>query len=686
MVNVPVLYGNSAGSKSLHGSNRIIDGRDWAARVPDQAAYIVGSGAWIVCLSEVHAKDDEWKDSSYPAGGQAYILAAIKQLDPDFAIAGGAEGNWTYYRPSKVSVVAVDNHHFAKGLLDRGITDVTFQHVPTAFQFDAVNTHFTAHDGDEIKTKVKGKTVIVYSHDRVRAAQAREVAAYLRKRKRAFFGGDINSSSERPGFVRPIMRSAGWLGLRDRGNVVNGQLSSFSTSPKKSYWLDEIFTRKSETVTSAELVLTVGSGGKRFSDHRWLKATIGFDAGAVEGSPTGPYVAPPRVRPTVPPKSTGDPWTASARLPDHRLAEPVDFKKATLVENDNGPDALMLTGRLDALRPVMLPSYGIVLQDDRGQQRFSGRLAKVKRYGNGTVDLTFAGDLVWLWWRKCYPKPSADWTTAAQDLTYDVVAGSAEAKLLSLVNRNLGPAALDYRRMPLLRLPASQDRGPVGASSLRFDSLGQAVADLAESANLRVRIKQTYEGSTPYLDLVLEETPDLSDWAAFGTPEGGGPWTLSKDWSYEIDIPLGNAVLSAAGGEGKDRRLNEIGDQDSEDLWGARIETILDQRGTTDPAEIANGLTEALFAAAGPSETSVAIESAPGLGTTIPLGAQVAAVLDGEVIVDRIRQMTTVLTNERGEPSEKTTAVLGTPDAGIKTPTQRVLAAMLRRLQNLERI
>jgi hypothetical protein len=79
-VNIPVLFGNTAGSKSLHGSNRIIGGRDWAARVPDLAAAINASGAWIYGGCEIHAPDDGWSDSSYPAGGHKYLEAALKTL------------------------------------------------------------------------------------------------------------------------------------------------------------------------------------------------------------------------------------------------------------------------------------------------------------------------------------------------------------------------------------------------------------------------------------------------------------------------------------------------------------------------------------------------------------------------------------------------------------------------------
>jgi hypothetical protein len=111
---------------------------------------------------------------------------------------------------------------------------------------------------------------------------------------------------------------------------------------------------------------------------------------------------------------------------------------------------------------------------------------------------------------------------------------------------------------------------------------------------------------------------------------------------------------------------------------------FLDQRGTTDPVEITNGIADALAKNAGPTAVTVPIGPTPGLGTVIPPGAQVTALLDGDPIIDRIRQITTVLTNEANQPSAATTGVIGSPDSGVASPTQRILSRLLRRVQNLE--
>jgi hypothetical protein len=90
---------------------------------------------------------------------------------------------------------------------------------------------------------------------------------------------------------------------------------------------------------------------------------------------------------------------------------PFEFTSAKLVENYNEPDELSIVGRTDSLRAALEPGYGVLLYDDRGQMRFSGPLTKVKKRGDGYTELSYMSDLVWLWCRKCYPVPSADWAT-----------------------------------------------------------------------------------------------------------------------------------------------------------------------------------------------------------------------------------------------------------------------------------
>ena len=85
-----------------------------------------------------------------------------------------------------------------------------------------------------------------------------------------------------------------------------------------------------------------------------------------------------------------------------------------------------------------------------------------------------------------------------------------------------------------------------------------------------------------------------------------------------------------------------------------------------------------------PTNVSVPVGNVPGLGSTIPLGSQVMVQLDDLPLVDRIRQVTTTLTNADGQPRVSVVGVIGDPTAGPQTPEQRLLAKVLKRLQNLE--
>lgn len=246
----------------------------------------------------------------------------------------------------------------------------------------------------------------------------------------------------------------------------------------------------------------------------------------------------------------------------------------------------------------------------------------------------------------------------------------------------------DDRRVPNLRIPTTLSRGSSAKTSARFEVLGQLVADLAELDDLSVDVALTYEAGVPHLDLVVGDAPDLTDSIRAGTAEQGGPLVIGEDWFYNLELPPDTAVttaLSAAGGEGAARILTSSTDYATEALWGVRVERLVDQRDTTDTTSIAEGLASALLDGAGTAEVSIPLgRSSIGLGTEVPLGAKISALLDGELITERIRQITTVVQNASGEPTVKTTAVLGSPDAGVKSPTQKRLAAMLRRVQRLE--
>jgi hypothetical protein len=247
------------------------------------------------------------------------------------------------------------------------------------------------------------------------------------------------------------------------------------------------------------------------------------------------------------------------------------------------------------------------------------------------------------------------------------------------------PRAAEDRRVPSLRIPTNLGRGLTGTTTARSDVLGPLVASIAELADLSISIDWAYDGE-PYLQFNVGETPDLSSLVRVGSAgPGSGPVVLGEDWLYTDALSTITTGLSRAGGTGSERILRSKTDALIEDLWGVRVEGFLDNSGLTDLSEIDDNITKALADAAGPSEVSAPIGSSElRWGVDIPLGARIAAVLDGQSVVDRVRQITWTVGNRSNEPSTTVQAVLGAPDAALRTPTQKQLAAMLRRLQRLD--
>jgi Siphovirus ReqiPepy6 Gp37-like protein len=387
-------------------------------------------------------------------------------------------------------------------------------------------------------------------------------------------------------------------------------------------------------------------------------------------------------------------WTARVRTAAHALTDPFLFSELTLVERYGQPDSLLIVGQIDDLRPAMDTNTGVVLTDDNGVQRFSGvppqlPKLKVERRGNGTATLTYDGDLVHLWDRYCWPTPAAAWN--AQTTAYDVQTAVHETRIIGYITRNAGSTAYNSgandRRVPHIRIPTTLGRGVSGKTSTRFQNLGQLVAELAEAANLRVTIQQTYTGTTPFLDVVIDDVPDYSTWARFGDAKSGDLGFLSDEWRYGTG-PGVSVVLSAAGGELENRLLTLQQDTSRETAQGRRIEFLLDQRDTTDSGEISQRITTAMAENAPTVEVEAPIipgdfEFGPGSGN-IPVGTKVSVSLDGEILTERIRQLTTTLLVKDNEATAVVEPLFGTPDAGL-TIDQKALRRALRRLINLER-
>lgn len=328
----------------------------------------------------------------------------------------------------------------------------------------------------------------------------------------------------------------------------------------------------------------------------------------------------------------------------------------TLVERTNLPDTLQVEGPLERLRDLLVPGSGVTLEDGVGT-RFSGPLTEFTKRGDGTCTATFASDLIWLWGRICYPTPAAVWQSQSAD--YDTRTGAAETVLLAFVNANVGPGALAARQRPGLTLPTTLGRGGTVTITARFDNVGQLVRDIAEAAGLRVTVLQA--GAS--LVLAVDQPADLSAWARYGTGDAGGPGILSEEWEYTVKAPELTRALVGGGGEGAARILRERASTPVESLWGNRSEVFVDQRNTSDTAELDKAGDDEIADGAEPVQIRATVPDVEGmrLVSNVPVGSLVGLDLDGDFIVDRLRQVTT----EIAADGTTISGVVGSSDAGL---------------------
>lgn len=360
-------------------------------------------------------------------------------------------------------------------------------------------------------------------------------------------------------------------------------------------------------------------------------------------------------------------WSLRARKADLSFGPMFQDWTGQLVNRCNFPDTLQVTGRSDHLKPLFTASDGTLdvsggaILDDGNGRRFSGFITNLKR-GKVTSTITFTSDLMRIWPPLVYPTPSQPITNQTTDYG-DVRTGPAETVLLGYINANAGPGALLARRVPGLVIPTSAGRGGTASRTSRLDILGPLVAELAEAAALRVNVLQ--DGSS--LLVTVDDMPDLSATAKYGTPDHGGPGMLGEDWEYEITRPAINVAEVAGGGEGTLRKFRERIDADSVAIWG-RIEGLVDQRQTTDNTELDKAGDDELAGAAQPVAITAAVLDEPGrrLGVDVPMGALLTLDLDdGLRIVDRLRQVTTTFAVNDGEKSVSVEGVVGSVDAGL---------------------
>jgi hypothetical protein len=262
--------------------------------------------------------------------------------------------------------------------------------------------------------------------------------------------------------------------------------------------------------------------------------------------------------------------------------------------------------------------------------------------GVGRVTATWADDMAWLTTRHVYPNPAAAATSQTVD-SHWVFDGNAEAALRALVNLNAGPAALAPRRIPQLVLGDLVGVGGTVKLSIRFDVLTDALRSAAErGGGLGFRVRQNDT------DLLFDvyQPRDLSASIRFGF----GLQNL-RDMTYTRTAPTATAAIVAGQGEGTARAFVERINTAGTTAWG-RFEKFVDQRGSSESAELEQAGDEALTEGGEKAELSTVTVDVPDqrYGTHFGLGDRVSVqVWRGREITDVVRAAHLTATPSGGE-------------------------------------
>lgn len=383
-----------------------------------------------------------------------------------------------------------------------------------------------------------------------------------------------------------------------------------------------------------------------------------------------------------------------------RVYDPISgWQKLVLVERDSTPDTWTITGPPRALHPFTVGGGCILNRNEK--QITSGKITNITRGGSvdaegrsvESMTVSFASDLMPLGHRVVVPSPSFAMTPSIFHFpaAYDLRTGTVEDLIIGYTRSNLGDLAVADRRLARLRFPTSLGRGGTTQVSGRFDNLGVLTKSLAEAGNLRQRVVHTEDAAGAWLDLVIDAVADLSADIRFGTADSTAAGLIT-DWAYEIGMPTTTRAVVAGGGELAARDMLQLKATEPEALWGAVVELLVDQRhvapeSTDKLAELTRGGQEALDEGAGPVKVSFTPMFGPDLEyrRDVRVGDIVGYDLPGlDPAKDKIREATTVVVVQDGEPTEQVAVVVGTPDAP-STRTQRQTVRALRTVNILQR-
>lgn len=237
------------------------------------------------------------------------------------------------------------------------------------------------------------------------------------------------------------------------------------------------------------------------------------------------------------------------------------------------------------------PGYGLVVTGPQGVilsgSMRSAKLEQSQTDPEGIWTISGVDDSVVLTERLAYPEPSnADVQTQVQ--AHDIRAGFAETVLKGYVEDNISLYAGTVRAIDNLDIEPDAGRGSLVTGSARFDQLQELFYPIAQTGGIGYAIEQNGD----LLEFQVYQPVDRTATIRMDVDNGN----LAKT-EYVYQIPKTTRAIVAGAGEAIDRLFYEGTSTDSlaaETLWGRRIETFVDDRGSDIASELAQKADETL--------------------------------------------------------------------------------------------
>ena len=309
--------------------------------------------------------------------------------------------------------------------------------------------------------------------------------------------------------------------------------------------------------------------------------------------------------------------------------------KSTLLFNQRGSWEITLPVGHRLGEILRLPGSGIIVTHVSAGVILSGpttaaTVVKSKEDPAGHVLITGVDDTTYLFERLCYPTPTTASLSAQGD--YDTRTGKASTIMTGLVKSNIGSLAPASRKIANLTTATDAGIGSTLTANARFDVLGTMLQNLAGVSNPQLGFDIIQVGTN--LQFRIFQPRDLSKTIRMDVAND----TL-KDSEYSYGLPNGSVTTAIVGGGGQlaQRTLVEVettASVEAKNLWARRVEMFVDQRQTTDIAELTQAGQEKLVA--GSSVTSIKVtpssDSTMRYGYDFGLGDIVGVVIDSQEV------------------------------------------------------